>query len=121
MSDHRTMKPPSLWRQEPDEVALLLLGKLAEEASELASRASRCMIQGIHEMDPDSERGNLFELQDEVADVLALINLTVERLTLDMNHIVARAQTKAEHKAEWLRMVAAASAAEASDAGRGRP
>ena len=31
------MKPPALWRKEPDEVSLLLLGKLAEEANELAA------------------------------------------------------------------------------------
>lgn len=41
MTDHRNMKPPALWRKEPDEVSLLLLGKLAEEASELAGRAGR--------------------------------------------------------------------------------
>lgn len=108
MNDHRTMKAPSLWRQEPDEVALLLLGKLAEECNELGARAARCMIQGIHQMDPDTQRGNLFELQDEVADVLGLISLTVERLGLDMNHIVGRSQVKTDHKAEWLRMVEAA-------------
>lgn len=37
MTDHRNMKPPALWRKEPDEVSLLLLGKLAEEANELAA------------------------------------------------------------------------------------
>ena len=44
MTDRRNMKPPALWRKEPDEVSLLLLGKLAEEANELAGRAVRCII-----------------------------------------------------------------------------
>lgn len=43
MTDHRNMKPPALWRKEPDEVSLLLLGKLAEEANELAGRAGRAV------------------------------------------------------------------------------
>ena len=43
MTDHRNMKPPALWRKEPDEVSLLLLGKLAEEANELAAVPSAAL------------------------------------------------------------------------------
>ncbi|WP_160119678.1 hypothetical protein [Rhodovarius lipocyclicus] len=65
----------SPWMPERDPVRLAILGKLAEEASELAARANRCIIQGPAEVDPDSGRSNIVELQREIADVRACIGV----------------------------------------------
>lgn len=108
MGKHQTMKAPSLWRQEPDEPTLLMIGKLAEEAGELAARAARCIIQGLDAKDPDTGRTNREELEREIADVRGLGDLAIDRLGLDLPFIAERAITKRRHKDEWLRMVEAA-------------
>ncbi|GAA0271083.1 hypothetical protein LNAOJCKE_0895 [Methylorubrum aminovorans] len=112
MGEHQTMKAPSLWRQEPDEVNLLLIGKLAEEAGELGARASRCIIQGLDAEDPDSRRSNRAELEREIADIFALAELAVARLHLNVDFINERVATKKRHKDQWLKMVEAASQAQ---------
>lgn len=65
----------SPWMPMQDQHQLAMLGKLAEEAAELASRASRCIIQGIDELDPDTGRSNRDELAREIADVLACVEI----------------------------------------------
>lgn len=63
------------WMPEQDQLRLAALGKLVEEAAELAGRAARCIIQGIDEIDPDSGRTNRAELEREIADVQACIEM----------------------------------------------
>ncbi len=65
----------SPWFPEKDPVRLAVLGKLAEELSECAARVSRCIIQGIEEIDPDTGRSNHYELRKELADVAACFKL----------------------------------------------
>ena len=64
----------SPWFPEPNTIRLLALGKLAEEAGEVATRAARCIIQGLDSVDPDTGRTNREELQRELADVDAASN-----------------------------------------------
>lgn len=59
------------WKPEEDVVLHQALGKLAEECSELAKIATRCMIQGYAETDPGTEKLNRTQLMEEVADVRA--------------------------------------------------
>lgn len=105
MSDHNNMKPPSLWRAEPDEVKLLALGKLIEELNECGARAARCIIHGIESIDPDTKKVNSFELEKELADVDALFRLVLAKLDLNMDFICERSTVKYEHKRQWLDMV----------------
>lgn len=93
---------PSDWRREPSERRNALLGKLAEEASELATRCSRAMIQGLNELDPDSGRSNLDHLQDEIADVRAISQLAVEFLALDSALMRDRQYLKYHYKLPWI-------------------
>ena len=72
----------SPWLPEQNRLRLAILGKLAEEASELSARASRCIIQGLDERDPDSGLLNSEELRREVADVLACIEMLRSRMGL---------------------------------------
>lgn len=59
------------WKPEEDVVLHQALGKLAEECSELAKIATRCMIQGYAEDDPVTHKLNRTQLMEEVADVRA--------------------------------------------------
>lgn len=93
------------WRREPSERINAALGKLAEEAGELASRCARCMIQGYEAVDPDDGRYNAEHLMDEIADVMACIQLLDQTLKFthsERMHIAARAQRKAAIKTPWI-------------------
>lgn len=92
------------WHPMKDPVDLKTLGKLAEEAGELVSAASRCMIQGIDEAEPFTKKINRDWLQDECADVLANIQLVIERFELDQDAITARVVTKCQRLREWHEM-----------------
>ena len=86
----------SPWLPESDPHTLAALGKLAEESGELSSRASRCIIQGISETDPDTRRTNAEELIREIADVMACVDLLVERgilPTTDCGGMLTRRRT----------------------------
>ena len=81
------------------------LGKLAEEANELGSAISRCIIQGIDEREPITHKLNRDWLQDEIADVLANIELVREHFRLDAVSIAARAERKKKHLRGWHSMI----------------
>lgn len=70
----------SAWMPETDRIRLAVLGKLIEECNELCARAARCIIQGIHEVDPATGRTNRVELAREAADVTACIEMLRNRL-----------------------------------------
>lgn len=68
------------WMPEQDRHRLAVLGKLAEECSELSARAVRCVLQGLDEVDPDTGRANRVEMEREIADVMACIEQAMKRL-----------------------------------------
>lgn len=73
----------SPWLPEQDQIRLAILGKLVEECGELGSRAARCIIHGLDEVDPDSGRENFEELRREIADVRACLAVAEEKLGLE--------------------------------------
>jgi hypothetical protein len=105
MSDHTNMKPPSPWLPERDRTSLLLLGKLAEEASELAGRCARSIIQGLDGLDPEDGRPNWKHLMEEIADVRGLSALVADYEGFDDLPIEERAQAKFKHKLAWVELV----------------
>jgi NTP pyrophosphatase (non-canonical NTP hydrolase) len=99
-------RAPSDWRAEADPATLAVVGKLGEEAAELASRCCRAVIQGVGGVDPDDGRPNHLHLQDEIADVFALIELTIEYLGLDRAEIAFREKAKRRYKTPWIKALA---------------
>lgn len=93
----------SPWMHEPDPVLIAALGKLAEESGELASRASRCIVQGLDELDPDTGRSNREELAREMADVDAaqLALITVAPVPYD----ITRRHSKFLGFTRWFDMI----------------
>lgn len=94
------------WRPMNDPAALKHLGKLGEEAGELCSAATRCIIQGIDESEPVTGKPNREWLEDEIADVIANANLTIELFGLDEDRIMRRISDKMARLMVWHQMAA---------------
>jgi hypothetical protein len=89
------------WQPEQSKIALAVLGKLTEELAECGAIASRCVIQGIDEREPVTGLVNKDELENEIADVLAVIHLTRVRFRLDATKIDRRMWKKCKHLGDW--------------------
>lgn len=96
------MTAPSDWQPITNKHDLAVIGKLGEEACELGSALFRCVIQGIDEREPKTHKVNRQWMEEEIADVMALTTLAVERLGLDMAAIEARRDRKMAYKAPWF-------------------
>jgi hypothetical protein len=92
---------PSPWNPETSQHRLAVLGKLAEEGSEVATAAVRCIIQGIDECEPVTGKSNREWLEDEIADIMAQCNLAVTALGLSHGRIVQRVKRKMDYTGSW--------------------
>lgn len=81
------------------------LGKLGEELGECNSAVSRCIIQGVNEEDPETKKVNLLWLAEEMADVIANVELNIEHFNIDPDFIQARVQTKKGRLRRWHAML----------------
>ena len=93
---------PSDWQPITDKRTLALLGKLGEEASELSSAAFRCIIQGVDEVEPTTGKPNRQWLEEEIADVLAMLSIIQEDMGLDKTAIIHRRMRKISYKQPWF-------------------
>lgn len=120
--EEMAQRQPAPWVPERRPAVLALVGKLAEEADELAKIAARIVIQGIEGVCPDSGRPNRALLEDEIADVAALCGLSMQRLgpvvegevngiaytndpynrPLDYDRVEARREAKRDWFVRWL-------------------
>lgn len=89
------------WHPITDTIDLKHLGKLCEECGELSAAISRCIIQGVYECEPVTKKPNNEWLEDEIADVLAGINLVITRFHLDQERIIKRSELKAKNLKIW--------------------
>lgn len=93
---------PNPWHPMNNSVDLKHMGKLIEECGELVAAASRCIIQGIDEKEPKSIKPNRQWLTEEIADVLANIQLVCEHFSIDPDQ--ERIVKKMRKLREWHRM-----------------
>ena len=102
LADGQTKISP--WMPEQDQVRLAAIGKLAEESAELAARAARCIIQGgVDEIDPDTGRTNLDEIEREMADVEAAI--AAVRIEVRARHRPERVANKLSGFMHWFDLI----------------
>lgn len=80
------------------------MGKLGEEVNELGRIQNRTVIQGLHGIDPKEQVSNKVALEDEMADVLALIALNLKHFKLDEDRIMLRMENKMRYIAPWFLM-----------------
>lgn len=92
------------WHPITDKVQLKFLGKLLEELGELTAATSRCLIQGIDEKEPVTGKVNKEWLEEEIADVLAGIELVTNKFDLNYSKILERKSNKKIRLATWHRM-----------------
>lgn len=97
-------KKLSPWHPIKDAVDLKYLGKLSEELGELIAAISRCIIQGIDECEPVTGIKNCHWLENEIADVMAGIELNIEYFNLNNDRINSRASDKMKRLREWHKM-----------------
>lgn len=93
------------WRPMHRAIDLMHMGKLGEELGEAQSAASRCVIQGIDECEPVTKKLNREWLEDELADVLANIELVTKHFQLDRMRMQARVDRKKAHLRSWHAML----------------
>ena len=105
MADAHKIGDINPWVPMTRPIDLKHLGKLGEEASELGSAISRCLIQGIDEKEPTTGKLNRDWLRDEIADVLANIGLVIAHFDLDLEAIDKRVMRKADGLRQWHRML----------------
>lgn len=101
MVDIKDLKDASPWHPIDNKVDLKHLGKLNEELGEAISAVSRCIIQGVDEEHPITGKSNREWLEDELADVLAGINLVSLRFELNEDRMNERAAKKMAHLKQW--------------------
>lgn len=97
----RVPLPLNPWRPLTNAMDLKHLGKLAEECAELNAAIARCIIQGVDECEPVTGKSNRKWLTDEIADVLANINLVTSHFDLSKVEIEKRATQKIAHLRRW--------------------
>lgn len=90
------------WHPMSDPCDIKHLGKLGEELNECGAAVSRCLIQGLYESEPTTGKLNAAWLEDEIADVLANINLVIVRF--DLNISQDRIKRKTTDLRAWHRM-----------------
>ncbi len=93
------------WYVEIDSQRLRRFGKTLEELGELQAVVARCIIQGIDEVDPSSQKTNRLRLEEEIADIYAQLFLLEERFNLDTEFIAERMMHKTDQMYEWDRLV----------------
>lgn len=117
----RNMAEPTMnkWTPTTNLLELRRLGKLGEELGELGNVASRCIIQGLDEVDPGTGKVNRQRLLDELADVYAQIECTIEAFGLDRTYYAERVVRKVRQMGEWEALfLDAASGVDTSDGGQ---
>lgn len=102
--DADKLRDANPWHPISNPVDLKHLGKLAEECGELNAAIARCIIQGVDEAEPVTGKINRVWLEDEIADVIANIELVGKHFNLDKDRMGARVARKIAHLEQWHAM-----------------
>lgn len=92
---------PAPWRPITNPLDLMHLGKLGEELNEAATAIFRCIIQGVDEYEPTTGKPNVEWLEEEIADVLANVDLVIDRFGLNTRCIEQRVRRKKDFLRRW--------------------
>lgn len=93
---------PSDWQPITNKCDLAVLGKLGEEVCEAGAKLFRAIIQGMMEADPTSGKINKNAIEDELADIQAMIIHATLRFNLDSDRMQARTKAKFSYKLPWF-------------------
>lgn len=96
--NEQTMNP---WQPMVKPIDLKHIGKLGEECGELSAVVARCIIQGLRECEPVTGKINSEWLEEEIADVLANIELNLQHFKLNRDRVQARMSMKMHNLRIW--------------------
>lgn len=94
----------SPWVPMTDPIDLKCTGKFLEELGECTAAVARCQIQGINECEPVTGKLNKQWLEEEIADVIANINICVTRFDLNISAIDERVDRKYKLLQQWHKL-----------------
>ncbi len=92
------------WHPISDPVDLKHLGKLGEELCEAGASVCRAIIQGMDGINPHGGQINREWLEDELADVMANVQLVIGRFNLNVVRMNDRGMMKMDRLEEWHKM-----------------
>lgn len=101
-TEEAKFRAASPWHPEHSPRKIAILGKTLEELGELTAIIARCLIQGIEESEPTTNKPNRQALEDEIADVHATLARTIDHFNLDTTRIGQRAKIKMSFTETWL-------------------
>lgn len=104
MSDANKLIDANPWHPMKNPIDLKHLGKLGEELGEAQAAVSRCIIQGINEVEPVTLKPNYEWLEDELADVIANIELVAEHFKLNQARMLIRTDKKKLYLKSWHKL-----------------
>ena len=110
MSERSELDEPKVlspWQPERDPIRLAALGKFAEELGEAVAIVARCAIQGIDESEPETLKPNRIALQNEIADIMAGVEIVCTLFALDGGAISRRRGAKVGHLRRWHKLLSA--------------
>ena len=93
---------PQDWIPITDKLQLAVLGKLGEELCEGGSAIFRSIIQGLNSKEPKTSKINRHWIEDEIADIRAMLDHAEHYLDLDTDTINQRQKAKYDFKAPWF-------------------
>lgn len=106
MTDEEAIDPKlNPWHPITRPIDLKHLGKLGEELCESGTALFRCIIQGVDEAEPVTGKVNREWLEDELADVMANMELVIAHFGLDLERMKVRAERKKAGLKTWHGML----------------
>jgi len=96
------MDGPSDWQPITNKADLAVLGKLGEEVCEAGKALFRTIIQGLMEADPGTGKINKVAIEDEIADIKAMMRFAEDRFGLNTERMAKRTARKYAYKAPWF-------------------
>lgn len=96
-----SMTEVSKWELEESPILRRRIGKTNEEICELGKVLNRMALQGVDATDPSTGELLIDQLHEEVADVLAQIEVNEKFFKLDMCRINVRKKQKIKQMYEW--------------------
>lgn len=84
-----------------NEVVSEVMDILQEECAEVIQAVSKCSRFGLNNIKPGKERTNLECLEEEAGDVLAMIDILVEKNILSLENLELAKKAKKEKLKKW--------------------
>ena len=77
---------------------------LQEECAEVIQAISKCRRFGLNNIKPSKQKTNLECLEEEIGDLMAMVDILVEKNILSIDHLEVAKQAKKEKLKVWSKI-----------------